>query len=108
MSKKPNTQPITMPAMAPPARWRRLRLWSSAETAVSGGSVGDCDGGCELDVRHGGRGLPHNGMPRKDVAGMPPKLLGISPVRLLKETFKTVSDGMLTFGSSPVRRLPFR
>uniref|UniRef100_A0A0A9F3B0 Uncharacterized protein n=1 Tax=Arundo donax TaxID=35708 RepID=A0A0A9F3B0_ARUDO len=108
MSKKPNEQPITMPAMAPPARWRRPRLRSSVETAASGGSAGDCAGGCELEARHGRRGLPHNGMPRKDVAGMPLKLVGISPVRLLKETFKEVSDGMLTFGSSPVRRLPFR
>lgn len=53
--------------------------------------------------------MPHKrGIPRKDAAGMAPKLFGISPVRLLKETFRAVRNGMVTSGSSDVKRLPSR
>ncbi|WVZ69779.1 hypothetical protein U9M48_018513 [Paspalum notatum var. saurae] len=98
------TAPTTMPAIAAPESLRFLPeepgTGPPPPGLIPGAGVGGKKG-------QGGSGAPQSlWLPAKESAGKPESDLGMEPLRLLSETLKTPSPGMLMLGMGPERPLP--
>uniref|UniRef100_A0A0A9BEM1 Uncharacterized protein n=1 Tax=Arundo donax TaxID=35708 RepID=A0A0A9BEM1_ARUDO len=98
------TAPTTMPAIAAPESFRFLE--EPGTGPPPGLSPGAGDGG-KNGLPQGGSGSPQSWrLPAKESRGKCESVLGIEPLRLLSETLKTASPGMLMLGMLPERWLP--
>uniref|UniRef100_A0A0A9ERG7 Uncharacterized protein n=1 Tax=Arundo donax TaxID=35708 RepID=A0A0A9ERG7_ARUDO len=99
------TAPTTMPAIAAPESFRFLEEPGTGPPPP-GLRPGAGDGG-KNGLPQGGSGSPQSWrLPAKQSRGKRESVLGMEPLRLLSETLKTASPGMLMLGMLPERWLP--